>query len=1396
MAKIVITNGTIHSDDDFNLTSGSDANTRNNFRICKQKDSHTRLRSLSSFRIKTHDLLNTGNTEICGNLTVHGTCTVLNTTLCLTDTTATDNFTLVSTEAGASAAPDFKLYRNSASPANNDSLGHIKFSGKDAAGNETEYAGIKGCIRNVGSGSECGTIINTVTINGSLCDIFRVEPTGAWMLNNKTFYISGTGQLRNYGANLRFSTGGGDYKMVWEPNSTTKMCLDGGELTVCNKVYTPILRATACTFYGACGSSKLTSSGDNMAHTTQYGVICIGPGNSSYAHIQTDRSQFYFNKQLVVDSGHVLSYNEDLILSRAGNGTNRINIGTARTTSCQPFTIKDSADDTFETGLNIIRSANADSVWINQKGGSTNFNNKNNAGNAGQDYRFYHNGTESVRMCGSSCRLVSFCGLMACNWSYAGSYFQGCRLYTKQCNECFHFCTGNMACNAWMTAGRLYPGGSWQLNSRQGYTIPNTGNATCWLKFGAMCIPQHGYKMLMKVVASNGYGSNTTDTTQETTLLFQTANTGEASSGSSVCACVHSFIEGSTKRESDAPYCFIVHQVNSSFYEFFGKFNTYTGVGSYYTVDHGPSSGWIACNAFVDPDSCSGSCIVSIPNRGTIFCTSSSTTCIRGTAIPQGDICMNNGSRGYKLGTDTAGSGSRAFLVLDSDGSDGIGVGSDYTFIANDGNDTKISNNGPEHIRLCGSSCVAFCKAIATNCIRNHGGNAYLNQYGGCCLIGGVHFRDCQGCTRGYVYHDGAANFGLLSCAGSWAIKITSNSSIQSAYHHCFSCNAIVTGCVQGAVLCGTACVKTPMIQAQGGKSCFSAPAVAADDWACSALHIRERGEVSSAQSHCCYAPNINFHWGGRISNSLWMDAVGALNWGSYNSNGCPDTNGNCRFNTGILYGETCVLGPILCATSCVTGNVIETSGSIVRWCYPSNCGPYLQTGGTYSAPTVALKRHDGSTNDAGFLAGKSCGTCCVSSPIVCGTTCLATNVISSSGSAPSDYGALAIEGNKGGYGGVHFCGTTFMSASDCGGGGIYNDSCNGWVLYYACGGPTYLYYDGSAKLHTLENGVRACKSGCGYMDLCPTGSWGHFITDRTKFYVNKPWIVNTGFIGSYDEDLVLHRGHGNSTAAERITITSGTTHICQYTNVAGKLAVNASGLTCCCALNCGKADFEVCTGGTATAAWSGGRFRVGADDVNWSVAVRQNGHFETYGQNLTLRNSSGNRCIIMCPSGTGFTKVCGNLCVTGQVCADGMQGDEYTTVSVRTTVSCFHPGCVVGRDNVYDIFVSANPNCDGGDYRDIHHIQAYVSTGYSGSAVTTYINSRQVMAVGGYGGSCGATPSTQASVHLVNGSGAHAYEYPISCSLCLGIQLCGGQSGGSNCCRRALECVVVKKIL
>ena len=44
------------------------------------------------------------------------------------------------------------------------------------------------------------------------------------------------------------------------------------------------------------------------------GYIEIGPQNNSYCHVTTDLSRFYFNKKLVVDTGTISSYNEDLIL--------------------------------------------------------------------------------------------------------------------------------------------------------------------------------------------------------------------------------------------------------------------------------------------------------------------------------------------------------------------------------------------------------------------------------------------------------------------------------------------------------------------------------------------------------------------------------------------------------------------------------------------------------------------------------------------------------------------------------------------------------------------------------------------------------------------------------------------------------------------------------------------------------------------------------------------------------------------------------------------------------------------------------------------------------------------------------------------------------------------------
>lgn len=72
-----------------------------------------------------------------------------------------------------------------------------------------------------------------------------------------------------------------------------------------------------------------------------------------------------------------------------------VGIGISPTTRLQ---VKDSVDNSYESGISIVRSADGATTWLNVRGGSTNFNNKNNAGNAGLPYIWFQNGTERLKI--------------------------------------------------------------------------------------------------------------------------------------------------------------------------------------------------------------------------------------------------------------------------------------------------------------------------------------------------------------------------------------------------------------------------------------------------------------------------------------------------------------------------------------------------------------------------------------------------------------------------------------------------------------------------------------------------------------------------------------------------------------------------------------------------------------------------------------------------------------------------------------------------------------------------------------------------------------------------------------------------------------------------------------
>ena len=63
-----------------------------------------------------------------------------------------------------------------------------------------------------------------------------------------------------------------------------------------------------------------TNRFDNLQITTDHGNIQIGPMNTSHAHIYTDRTNFYFNKELQINGGTVVS--QTAVTSAQGTFTN------------------------------------------------------------------------------------------------------------------------------------------------------------------------------------------------------------------------------------------------------------------------------------------------------------------------------------------------------------------------------------------------------------------------------------------------------------------------------------------------------------------------------------------------------------------------------------------------------------------------------------------------------------------------------------------------------------------------------------------------------------------------------------------------------------------------------------------------------------------------------------------------------------------------------------------------------------------------------------------------------------------------------------------------------------------------------------------------------------------
>ena len=133
---------------------------------------------------------NLGNTNISSDLDVDGATTLDGLTV---DEDATFNADLymVNTDTDSDAGPILDMYRNSASAADADYLGQIKFQGENDAGQKIVYSKITGKILDASDGTEDGILEFAFKKAGSNNISGRFRSDSLQLLNGTNFTVAG-----------------------------------------------------------------------------------------------------------------------------------------------------------------------------------------------------------------------------------------------------------------------------------------------------------------------------------------------------------------------------------------------------------------------------------------------------------------------------------------------------------------------------------------------------------------------------------------------------------------------------------------------------------------------------------------------------------------------------------------------------------------------------------------------------------------------------------------------------------------------------------------------------------------------------------------------------------------------------------------------------------------------------------------------------------------------------------------------------------------------------------------------------------------------------------------------------------------------------------------------------
>ena len=288
--------------------------------------------------------------------------------LTIVNNDTTDTLLLTSTEDSSTAAPVITLKRNSASPADADYLGQLKFKGENDADQEVVYAKVTAKIQDASDGTEDGLIEFMNKKGGSNTITARLRSDSFQLLNNTNLVVAGltyptsdgtNGQaiVTDGSGNLSFSTiSGGGGGTVTE---AFKNILVSGQSNIVADSATDSLTFSA----GSNITLTTNASTDTITIAASGGEVTVQEEGSS---LSTAATTLNFVGAGVTASGSgatktITVPQQDLFSTVAVSGQSNI--------------VADSATDTLTfaagSGISLTTDASTDTVTITNSGTSS-----------------------------------------------------------------------------------------------------------------------------------------------------------------------------------------------------------------------------------------------------------------------------------------------------------------------------------------------------------------------------------------------------------------------------------------------------------------------------------------------------------------------------------------------------------------------------------------------------------------------------------------------------------------------------------------------------------------------------------------------------------------------------------------------------------------------------------------------------------------------------------------------------------------------------------------------------------------------------------------------------------------------------------------------------------------